>query len=164
MVESSESKFIRNFRPYCDYFLSELSNSGVVRAVTHQVFCIILVALQSKVPLTISHQNFRIVMRRKTCQIFWTVLVAPWPKVPNLNLFLTFDYRATISLYRNFQPVVRPLGVKIIIFEFEYNWRRFFKNQMVKTSNSFIFWNIKQKSFLLAIKTWNWLLSMIHNF
>ncbi len=32
---------------------------------------------------------------------------------------------------------------------------------MVKTLNSFIFWNLKQKSFLLAAKTWNRLLFTI---
>ncbi len=44
-------------------------------------------------------------------------------------------------------------------FVLEVLWCR---NQMVKT-NSFIFWNLKQKSCLLATKTWNWLLSTIFN-
>ncbi len=99
---------------------------------------------------TISHQKLRTVMREATRQVFWTVLVARWSKVPNQNLFGTFDHSATISIYQSFRTVVRPMGLKSlfqILIQLVKFFFFFFFNTTVKTSNSFIFWNMTQKSF-----------------
>ncbi len=53
---------------------------------------------------TISHLNFRKVMRGETRQVFWTLLVKLQPKLPNRNLFRTFDCIATVSC-QNFQTM-----------------------------------------------------------
>ncbi len=127
MIKRSKLELICNFWLYCNYSLSELSNSGAC----------------GNLPGFLYHFSHTTAKSSKS------------ELIRNLWRWCGYFPISELSISSGTNGGFKSL------FQILKQWWCFFKNQMVKTSNSFIFWNIKQKSFLLATKTWNRLLSTI---